>query len=230
MRRAGWVVVLVLGCEASDKASETSSKLTAAAATPQPIAAPQPAALPKPVATPQLVGEPQPVETIDQQPPWPLPTMPKWDTVVQTDRMDDQQIVGIKRASEEFVTTTFGKRVLPKIWIVCNKTKTDVRIDLGSILDTEVRSWESSDAYGYTSGTPLRLRFDQDKPVSHFGLTSTDGTSAFLKNPIPIVKKMIGKKTLLVEYRPMRSGPQTVSFALDGLDEALTEVRKACHW
>lgn len=155
---------------------------------------------------------------------------PIWEPFEHTDKMDDSTAIGIKIRSPESVEGSFGRPFQPRLWIFCANKKTEVRIDLGSILDTEVRSWESDDAYGYTSGVGVRLRLDQEKPAANFGNSSTDGTSIFLRNPVAFAKKMIGRNVLLVEYAPIASARRTATFSITGFGDAVASVRKACKW
>jgi hypothetical protein len=62
---------------------------------------------------------------------------------------------------------------------------------------TETREWESDDAYGYGSGTPIRLRIDKEPPISNFSDYSTDGTGAFLVQPTAILEKMLRHTKLI---------------------------------
>lgn len=181
------------------------------------------------------MGTPSPSPApVDIPPPPPTESPPKpterWQPFTQTDKMDDSHVVGVKVIADEDVKTMYGRMYRPRFWIGCQKNTTQAYFDVGTVLSTETRAWESDSAYGYTNGTPLRLRLDKDKPLSNFGNTSTDGSSAFLTNPIPILKKMIGRTTLLVEYTPMAGAPQTATFTITGMEEAIVDLRKACRW
>lgn len=169
-----------------------------------------------------VVREPQP-------PPRPPPKK-RWQPFTHTDKMDDSQVIAVKLLADEDVRTMYGRSYRPRFTIGCQKNTTRAYFDVGTPLSTETRAWESDSAYGYRSGTPLRLRIDKDPPFSNLGDTSTDGESAFVSNPTTALKKMIGRQTLLVEYTPMGSAPQTVTFTIDGIGDAIADVRKACRW
>jgi hypothetical protein len=178
-------------------------------------------------------GPVQAVPVASRPPPMPsepTPSAKTWQAFTQPDKMDDSQAVGVNLIADEEVTTRYGRAYRPRFWIGCQKNTTQAYFDLGSLLATETRAWESDEAYGYKSGTSLRLRLDKEPPISNFASSSTDGTAAFLSNPITLLKKMVGHTTLIVEYSPMGSSPQTVSFTITGMAEAIAVLRKTCHW
>lgn len=76
----------------------------------------------------------------------------------------------------------------------------------------------------------MRLRIDKEPPISNFGYTNAEDTDAFISNPIPILKKMIDHTTLLVEFTPVASSPRTVKFTITGIEGAMANLRKTCHW
>lgn len=167
----------------------------------------------------------------DPVPPPSLPTpAERWHPFTQKDKMDDSVVVGVKLLADDDVRTMYGQAYRPRLVIGCQKDTTDAYVDVGTLLTTETRQWESDEAYGWKSGVPLRLRLDKDPPMSNFASQSTDGTAAYLSNPTAILKKMISHTTLLVEYTPMGAAPQTVTFTLTGMGDAIAELRKSCHW
>jgi Type VI secretion system VasI, EvfG, VC_A0118 len=172
-------------------------------------------------------SEARPAQIVPDSPP---PQPPAWQPFSQTDAIDDSMVVGVKLVADEVVQMTDSRQFRPKFWIGCKKDTTSAYFDVGTILSSETRSWESDEAYGYKSGTQVRLRIDKEPPISEFGGISADGASAFLSNPISSLKKMIGHSTLLVEYSPLASAPRTTRFTITGINDAMAELRKACHW
>jgi len=158
------------------------------------------------------------------------PPTPTWEPFSQTRAIDDSTVMGVRLLADEHVSTPYKENYWPRLWIGCDKDTTSAYFDVGTLLNTETRSWESDYAYGYRSGTPLRLRIDKETPISNFADMGADNTSAFLSGPIPILKKMFGHTTLLVEYAPMSSSRQTATFTISGIEAAITDVRKTCHW
>jgi len=47
---------------------------------------------------------------------------------------------------------------------------------------------------------------------------------------VPFVKRLLGGKRLLVQVTPFGARPVLAEFPVEGLDEAVTPLRKACGW
>lgn len=158
------------------------------------------------------------------------PAQPSWEPFHQTNKMDDSEVIGVRIAAVEQIDSVQGHRYRPWFWIGCDKNTTHAYFDFGTFVPSEVRSWESSEAYGYRSGVPVRVRIDRGSPISNFGNPTADGKGVDLSDPIAILKKMIGHDTVLIEFTPVNEAPKTVKFSIVGIDAALTEVRRACRW
>lgn len=113
-----------------------------------------------------------------------------------------------------------GEIVRPRLILRCKDGKEDLLLDLktmamsrGDVMWPEVK---------------ILLRFDKT-PAEEFRATiATDLHAVFFQDSDreALVKRMLGHRTLLLEF--LSSNPRQTSFGLDGLDEVVGTVRKAC--
>lgn len=47
---------------------------------------------------------------------------------------------------------------------------------------------------------------------------------------IPFIKKLFGAKNLLIRYTPYSESPNEVNFNINGLEDVIEPLRKACNW
>ena len=71
---------------------------------------------------------------------------------------------------------------------------------------------------------PMRV-LHMDESTDHKALGLWVGSQS-----IPQIKKMFGAEKLTVRFTPYSGSPETVTFPIAGLEEAIKPLRETCHW
>lgn len=106
--------------------------------------------------------------------------------------------------------------------VYCKDNTTSIRLTFGgnivaSFLDT----------------APLRFTVDDKPPAQYRFSVSSDFKSVGLwtgEEAIPIIKSLLGARTLTVEGAPFFSRPVKAGFQVQGLNSAIQPVRGSCKW
>ena len=100
----------------------------------------------------------------------------------------------------------------------CLNDKTEIYVNWGAYLRGDRNSQLS-----------VTHRIDNQKAVTNNWLLSTDNKAFFYNgNDIELIKSLIGKKKLIVQFT--NNHTKTVTFNLDKLDEEIQPLAKACSW
>lgn len=59
---------------------------------------------------------------------------------------------------------------------------------------------------------------------------SSDSQATFKRQPISMLKEMLGESKLVVQVTPYNENPSTAVFDITGLDEAIKPLQETCAW
>jgi type VI secretion system VasI family protein len=76
----------------------------------------------------------------------------------------------------------------------------------------------------------VRFKVDDGSETRQDWLVATDGLALFAERAIPFIKSIASGNTFVFEYTPFHKGAHIVTFDLTGLNNALKDLRAACHW
>ena len=107
----------------------------------------------------------------------------------------------------------------PTLTIQCRKLKPEVVVSVGIPLQHEPGEY---DTY------PVRVRFDDGKPIAQRWTGATNLEAAFSQNPRQLIVKLSQSKTFLFEFTPFEKAATTVTFSVSGLKEKFETVQDAC--
>ncbi len=147
-------------------------------------------------------------------------TLGHWTTTTDVSRFDDTKSVYLSTDAREAISGWPSKRVTPSLHIRFHERKTAAYIVFGMPPAVET---------GHSGGT-IQIRADKDPIITIRGSKSTDGEALFLPDAIPTLKKLFGKRELLVRFTPFNSSPQETSFLIEGLETAVGSLRETCGW
>lgn len=82
--------------------------------------------------------------------------------------------------------------------------------------------------HGVVGDGTVRLKFDDGKPVTQQWDESDSYEALFSRQPVALVKQLVGAKILMLEYRPFHKGPELSLFQTDGLKDAISEASSVC--
>lgn len=74
------------------------------------------------------------------------------------------------------------------------------------------------------------IRYDGNKPEKQNVSLSTDHKALFFSSPIKFIKNLLDLKLLTLRYENFRGEQKTTSFKLEGIQEQVDYIRKACNW
>ncbi len=104
--------------------------------------------------------------------------------------------------------------------IRCQENKTEVYVVTGTTASVE---------YATDSHT-VRLRFDDEKPITQHWSESTDSKALFAPNAILLAKQLSDHNKFTFEFTPFQGNPAIAVFELDGISKHIGKVEKACGW
>lgn len=138
-------------------------------------------------------------------------------------QIDDTPLVTISaRSNERKPLSSFGDAENLTVMFRCLEDTTSLFI-FGN-------NAHFADHQGYGSVT---MRLDDDSAFDRNMNASTDNNALGLwrgGQSIPVIQRMIGHETLLVQVTPFSRSPTTFTFDIAGLEATLEPLREACHW
>ena len=129
--------------------------------------------------------------------------------------MDDTQTVTVSVLAE----AADGSVRAPRLVVRCRERKLSIYIDTRSVLSPESDDIEDK-------RRRVKYRFDQERPVASRLQPSVDEDAFFFDHPEQFVESVSHAGVLLVEYRSLLSGPQTVKFPVSGFGGAAADLTR----
>ncbi|WP_223639262.1 type VI secretion system-associated protein TagO [Rhodobacter sp. TJ_12] len=150
-------------------------------------------------------------------------TQSAWTVRVETSDFTDTTSVYMQTVSQEDVNCGRLRTSAPAtLFIRCHEDTTSIFIATNCHL-----------ASGFSGYGSVDLRID-DLPATKVRMDASTNNSALGlwsgARAIPMIKKMLGHKTMLVRFTPFNESATTASFDIRGIDDAIPKVREACHW
>jgi hypothetical protein len=142
----------------------------------------------------------------------------KWKSSKRTDPRDGTELAHALLPSDTSFMDRFGAAHQPKLHIWCTEARTRVYVEVGAPLDT-----------GYDT-TTVRVRLDEEKPETISGPGSTNGEAFFFPDPIAMLRRMKGRKSMRVEFPLFREGNPIAAFDLRGMEPHVAMIEDACGW
>jgi len=140
----------------------------------------------------------------------------KWYLTEEKDAMTDELSTYLSMLSDE-KTGTFGTEYAV-ITLRCVRGKLESFVSLKQMID---RDWR-------TQTTPVKIRFDAEKPIPMRLGTNTGHDAIFMKSSFLDLLGSHPNTKLAIEYAPYGSGPVVTTFQTAGADLAVAHVQNAC--
>lgn len=151
----------------------------------------------------------------------PLPPETKWiGGMAPNSEMDDSETVVFSLIAENEITGWL-KTSRPSLIVRCREQKTDVYVTTGMAAQPE---------YGEIDKSTVRVRFDDERAREESWGESTDNEALFSPRPIPFIRRIVGAKTLRLEFTPFNSAPALMQFDVTGFDDRIDLLAKTCRW
>ncbi|MDF2234845.1 type VI secretion system-associated protein TagO [Albimonas sp. CAU 1670] len=145
-----------------------------------------------------------------------------WRVDTSVSKFDDRTDVFLTVASEEIPHCSWNREGEPVfLTIRCLENTTALVVDTPCHV-TDNRNYGEVD-----------MRAD-DEPTSTVRMRASTNNQALGLwtggRAIPVVKRLIGKSTLLVRFTPYSHSAETLTFNISGLDTAIPRLRESCGW
>lgn len=137
----------------------------------------------------------------------------KWDVSVSKDELTDNKTVFVSLNASSG-RGKYGDTV--SLMLRCQNNKTEMYI-----------SWHTF--LGIDDIEVIDRVDDKKAETSHWGI-STDRKASFRRSPVSQIKKMLDSKKYIAQLTPYSENPITAVFETEGLNNAIKELREACHW
>lgn len=144
----------------------------------------------------------------------------KWVMQETTNKIDDSKTITAVLSADSAITGWPRKTHIPRLFMRCMSSKTEVFVENGMSSLVEYRSGEAT----------ITVRFDKDKAKQLAAEKSTDGEALFIPSPIQFLKEAEKKTTMLYEFTPFNSGSVMTTFQLAGIEEVVKAIRATCKW
>lgn len=145
----------------------------------------------------------------------------KWVARKEVSEIDDSTNVFLSLTSEENISGRFGGPGPMTMYIACRENTTSLWIIFNG--------HHMSD---YQYGT-VTYRLDKTPAKKKSMRESTDNQALGLwrgGGSIPFIKAMFGHNKMLIKATPYGENAVQATFEITGLEQDISDLRKACHW
>lgn len=146
-----------------------------------------------------------------------------WHVAIKKSPVDDSTTVILSTESKDFIPGRHKNRPSrPTLIVRCLENTTAAYINFDGHHMADIQN------YGRVT-----FRVDKQKAFTRSMDGSTDNRSLGLwggGSAIPLIKKLIGGESLLIQATPYSESSMTFTMDISGLDEAIKPLRKACNW
>lgn len=143
----------------------------------------------------------------------------EWKSETSTSLLDDSTTVTLSQEADSPITGFPGTVTTPELVLRCQQGKTDVFFVTGLQADL---------VPGRPGVARVMLRYDKKKAFQYHLSGSTSGTGFFVRNADDVIAAMARHNTLVFQFTPYNSNPQTTTFDLRGLSTVLPALKAAC--
>ncbi len=140
----------------------------------------------------------------------------KWAVLEETSAIDDSKKASLFLDAENTISGSF-KSYTPTMVLRCSENKTNAYINMGVFLGSD--------------RIKVLTRLDKKKATKKNWGISPDHKAIFAPGGnVGYIKSLMKHDKLLIQLTPYGASPVMTTFDLRGLKEAITPLRKACHW
>lgn len=139
-----------------------------------------------------------------------------WIKARDTSEINDFENHYLSVDAEDPIPGVIGQDVRPTLTLRCLENKSDVVINWDTFL--------GSDDIGVT------YRIDKKSAITDSFLISTNNHASFASSPVAFMKSLFNHEKLVVRLTPYDANPVTATFRVSCVENAIAEIRKACHW
>ena len=143
---------------------------------------------------------------------------PTWEPFEHRSPMDDSIQQGVRRQADQELPARFGS-FRPVLILRCSRENAlEIYVIATRMLD-----------YNYeTGGVRVRLRYDQNPPISAIWSASKDHEAVFSPTPRETISRLLESKQFLIEFTPVSESPQIATFTLSDLAEHFPLANTDC--
>jgi type VI secretion system protein VasI len=152
----------------------------------------------------------------------PTKSIGKWKVKTQKSKLDDSANISLQLPSVDLLRDRFGSVKYLSLHLRCAEGATVLYFHFGGLFMSNIES-----------GGRISYRFDTEKANSALMSASNDHEALGLwdsNGAIAFAKKISKAKSLYIRATPHSESTVSGSFELDGIEEALVTLRKACRW
>ena len=168
---------------------------------------------PEPTDEQQPTDEPQPTAT-------PKPDPGKWKVSESINEFDDSRQVILRLDAEEKVEGWIGSS-RPELIIQCTEGETNVIVRLGMQASVEPSNFQKH---------TVRVRLDDGEAREILTSEGTDSENLFFPNGQAFAQELTEHDVMLFGFTPFEADPQSTTFILTGIADAIVPLREACGW
>jgi len=146
-----------------------------------------------------------------------------WSIHEEISKITDQKTVIVTVRSNEIVNCGWNRGAHIHLVLRCMESKTVLYFNTGCHMTSST----------YNSYGNITYRIDDTPAQTVAGSSSTDSKALGLwsgSGAIPLIKKMFGRKSIVVRMTPYGESPFVATFNIVGIEQATQPLRKSCNW
>ena len=145
-----------------------------------------------------------------------------WRSTIEKSELTDSLNVILSVTSEDVVSCGRVTEQSAILVVRCTEDTTAIFVSTDCQLASGFQGYGNVE-YRVDDNSMGKAAMDVDTSSTSLGLWS--GASA-----IPLIKKILGGKDLILRFTPYNSIPVTVKFSIEGFNEAIVPLRRQCGW
>jgi hypothetical protein len=138
-----------------------------------------------------------------------------WRVTRERSPIDDRENIYISRFADDPDRRWVAGQTPPSMHFRCQGSRFEGFVATGAV--------------GSYYGSRIRLRFDDDQPITQTWSNGANYSSVFMPDPRAFARAAVAHAVLAFEITTDRLGPQATIFRLGGLREALQPILDACR-
>ncbi len=145
----------------------------------------------------------------------------RWSIRTSTNAIDDSKIVLVSTNRSVVGSDNYGNSITASVLLRCMENTTSLILNTSEFM---------SDTQGFGR---VDFRVDDKKAQRLNMIGSTDNRALGLWNgrrSIPVIKSMFDGEKLTLRFTPYNENPITATFNIQGVENAVAELRETCNW
>jgi type VI secretion system protein VasI len=144
-----------------------------------------------------------------------------WETIQERDALSNQPLVVTSVSATAPFEDRYGRQRMPTLHIRCKEGWTSLFIHMDGMFLSD-----------HGQHGLVRYRIGNGRPDAYPFSATTNNEALILSSwpAVAMIKALFGHDQWVVQVLPNGESPETVTFPIRGIEQAVKPVRQACRW